>query len=107
VEKILRSCEFCNKTEEEGFYIYVLIVETNKQVAYIGLNKVVEGLAEWITDKYYHLSASQIILFRPDIVKEYLQGLYNEEEKVESFYFQKYQICTKCFETYKEIMPLM
>lgn len=105
-EKI--KCEFCeNNTEVGEFHVlYTLVVTTDKQTQYMGLFKFSEGLADYLMDKNYHLSASQCILFRPDVVLEYVKLLYSGEE-VKFLYLEKYITCLKCFEEFKVLMPLM
>ena len=68
------KCFNCSKTlnNKKVYILYSLIVNTNVRSHFIGLLKLIEGLADHLMDKYIHLSASQVILLRPDILEEYL-----------------------------------
>jgi len=105
----IKNCDYCGYEAKIGefHYIYCFVVETDKQEEhYIGLEKVLNELSEYLMDKKCHLSASQIILFRPDIVKEYLATTFLDC-KVIDFHFQRYVICMECYEDYVKLMPLI
>ena len=101
-------CEFCkNEIDgEEFFVVHCLVVDTDKDTQYIGLRKVSEDISNYLMDKSYHLSATQVLLFRPDIVKEFLETRYIDR-KIFAFKFKPYLICYECFEEWKELMPLV
>jgi hypothetical protein len=102
------QCEFCEEEilDNQFYYVYAFVVETDKQIHYIGLQKIADGLADYLMSKPIHLSAGQILLFRPDIMKEFL-GTISDEEKILCSYLQKYIICYECYEEYKEKVPLL
>lgn len=102
------ECNFCENEVEDGkfFYTYAVLVDTDKRVLYKGLNKVLQELADYLMGKNYHLSASQCLLFRQDVVNEYLQKTLDEGEKINIYYLKKYAICLECFEGFKEVVPL-
>jgi hypothetical protein len=102
-------CDFCENETEDGkfYYTYAVLVDTDKRVLYKGLNRVLEELADYLMGKNYHLSASQCLLFRPDVVNAYLQTTLATDEKIQVFYFKKYAICVECFAELANIMPLM
>jgi hypothetical protein len=103
-----RKCQYCKeKVAKDRYYlIFCLEVETETQVHYIGLNKVVEDLSAWLVGKPIHLSATQLMLFRPDITKAFLTTLANGE-RVLAYTFKPYIICNKCYEEYMKIIPLL
>lgn len=102
------KCDFCEEMVEKGkyYYIYCLSVETDKQMHFIGLQKLLSGLADYVMEVKTHLSASQILLFRPDILKEYLSKNIMGESVVD-FCLWKYVVCDECFIEYIELVPLI
>lgn len=102
-----KKCGYCEEEiEEDYYYIYNLFVETNKQRHYIGLQKLMNELDDYLMNKSIHLSVSQVILFRPDIVKAYLNVTILDEEII-SFHLEKYIICYECYSQYIEYVPLI
>lgn len=104
----IRNCEFCKEViqMDDYYFLYSLGIETDKSTHFIGLEKLMEDLSNFLMDKCVHLSASQIILFRPDILRKFLETIVGEERIIE-FCLIKYVICHACYEEYKERIPLM
>jgi len=100
------KCSYCKQDikESEFYIIYRLFVVTNVQVHFIGLQKILNELGDFCMEKCYHLSASQIVLLRPDILKDFLEEKLGPEKVIYTF-LQEFQICKKCFEEYKTIIP--
>jgi hypothetical protein len=103
-----RVCEFCELevTDEKFYYIYAYVVDTEETVHYMGLLNLLEELADYLMDQPIHLSAGQIIIFRPDIMEQFLAKKF-PEEKIVTFYLQKYVICAECYEEYDKKVPLL
>jgi hypothetical protein len=103
-----QSCKYCKAKIEEGnfFLIYNLAVATDKEMRFIGLQKLMDELANYAMKKGYHISASQIILLRPDVVKEFLSLKY-KGERIIFFYLSEYECCYTCFGHYSECVPLI
>ena len=101
-------CEFCegDVKDNQFYYVYAYVLETNKDKYYMGLQKLTTDVADYMMDKPVHLSAGQIILFRPDIMKVFLETK-RPDEKVLQFYLQKYVICYECYEEYDKKVPLL
>jgi hypothetical protein len=104
---VTERCKFCKeKLDTNNFYIlYSLLVTTNKNIYHVGLEKLINEVAEYIMHKGYHLSASQIVLLRPDIMKEFLDKKYKPEKTIFSV-LQEYECCEECMEDYKKEVPL-
>jgi hypothetical protein len=100
-------CLSCNKEVVGGdFYlIYRLTVITNENTYHVGLQKFIEDLGLYSLKSGFHLSGSEILLLRPDIVKIYLNSKYNKE-RVEFWFLKDFAICTHCYEFYKMEVPL-
>lgn len=108
-EEFGMSCKYCDKelVENEFYYIYRLLVATDIQLHYIGIQKLLDELSNFAMKKSYHLSASQILLLRPDVVKCFLSEKF-EGEKPLFWFFQESEICYECFEkNYINIVPLI
>lgn len=100
------NCEYCNKAvKPNSFYlIYKLTVATNLSLRFIGLNTLMEDLDEYLMHRGSHLSASQVILLRPDILKEFLTKKLYPEKPIYTF-IDGSLVCYKCYEQYKELVP--
>lgn len=107
--KNISFCDFCKKlaVSKDNYTIYRIGFTTTKASYNIGLKKIIDGgLNEYVFNRATHLSTTQIILFRPDILLEYLRLTYNEkDEKVLSTYLYEAKVCTKCFEQIKTEIP--
>ena len=107
-DEMVETCKYCDKTLEknEFYYIYRLLVATDKQLHHIGLQKVLDELGNFAMEHSYHLSASQILLLRPDVVKAFLSKKLQGEKPL-FWFLQESEICYKCFEdNYTGIVPL-
>jgi len=101
-------CDYC-KNEIVGrdySFVYSLGIETDRGKQFIGLITLLDGLADWLMDKRVHLSASQVVLLRPDILKNYLIFILGEEVLLE-FALIQFAICETCLEEYKVSVPLI
>ena len=107
-EEIVMNCKYCDKalSNNEFYYIYRLLVTTDKQLHYIGIQKLLEELSNFAMSKGYHLSASEILLLRPDVVKCFLSQKLQGEKPL-FWFLQESEICEECFSRdYVNIIPL-
>jgi hypothetical protein len=100
-------CDFCDSLKvNKTYFIYRIGFSTNIDEYNLGILKFSKNLADYLMKRGVHLSATQVILMRPDIVLQYLKEKYdNAKEKVLSFYLKDAEICHKCFEEYKKEIP--
>jgi hypothetical protein len=105
-KKLVEQCKYCQeKLEKKDFYIiYRLLVATNVQLHFIGITKLLDELGDYIMHKGYHLSASQIVLLRPDILKAFLTKKMFPEIPV-FWFLQEYEICNDCMKEYIKLIP--
>ena len=99
----MKPCSFC-LLNKSNYSIYKIQLKTSKSQYEIGLLTLLEQIEDWIYQKMYHLSASQILLLRPDIVYEYFEQ-YKPNEKILKWDFVGYEVCKQCFENYKPCVP--
>ena len=101
-------CEFCNKLKVNStYFVYRLDFKTNKSDYNIGLVPLSQDLGNWLVRKIIHLSATQVILLRPDVTLEYLKEKYDTpKETVMSYNLVEAEICKGCFEEYKREVPI-
>jgi len=101
-------CNYCSNDFpiNELYIIYRLLVSTDTQTHTIGLIKLLNELSDYLMNKSYHLSASQVVLLRPDILKDFLAKKYFPE-KIIFYMLQESEICTDCYLSYKEYVPLI
>ena len=98
-------CENCDTLLNERKFFVISRVEIIAQegIKEMKIDKFVEELEKWAFSKYYHVSASQIILFRPDIVTKFIK----EKEGETTFWFIKpIYLCEKCYEKWKTKHPV-
>lgn len=108
IKGVNETCKYCDKqlVNNEFYYIYRLLVATDKQLHYIGIQKLLEELSSFAMNKGYHLSASEILLLRPDVVKYFLSQKLQGEKPL-FWFLQESEICYECFENnYTNIVPL-
>jgi len=104
------KCDHCtcckDKLEDFQFYlIYRLIVATNNNTYHIGIVKLLEELSDYAMKCGYHLSGSQIVLLRPDIMKDFLDQKFKPDKSLFWFLIED-EICHKCYkDTYKDLVP--
>ena len=99
-------CDYCGKNLHlpELYIIYQLGAETDTKIPNIGLQRILEDLGDYAMKKGYHISASQIFMLRPDIMKEYLTE--SLKDKVELCYLETKLICYACYEEeYIKLVP--
>jgi hypothetical protein len=106
--KDIKMCDFCNKLRfsKDSYNIYRIGFNTNKSNYNIGILEMQNGLNKYLFDNDIKLSTTQVILLRPDILKEYLSLKYNTktEKVINSFLFEA-NVCNKCYENYKLEVP--
>jgi hypothetical protein len=99
-------CKYCNqKLVNNDFYIlYRLIVLTNLQYHIIRLENIIEDLDLFVMNNGFHLSSTQLLLFRPDIIKEFLTKQFYPEE-ITLWFLTENEICVNCYKRYKVCYP--
>ena len=66
--KSVGFCDFCQKLKvNKTHFIYRLDFSTNQSDYNIGILAVSNELSDWLMEQGYYLSATQVILLRPDI----------------------------------------
>ena len=104
----LEKCYTCDEQIEEGkFYLaYSVQIGTDKQMHVVGIKRVLEELADYLMQVNIHLSASQVLLLRPDVMKVFWEEKY-PGEKLILWYLKECYICYECFESWKQLIPLI
>ena len=98
------TCNFCTSVKQGDIYsISKLAIVMKKQTIEVGLLTLLKELNRYVLDKCYHLSASEIVLLRPDILVEFLTHKY--DEPIISYSFIENRICQECFIKYKVLVP--
>lgn len=100
---MIKPCSFCF-VNSSTYSIYKVVLNTSKSRYEIGILTLLEKMEDWVYEKMYHLSASQILLLRPDLVYEFFEQ-YKPNEKIVKWDFVGFAVCSKCFESYKSCVP--
>lgn len=106
VDKI-KLCDFCSKLRKRLYIIYQVgfITDENNHY-YIGIINLEKKMSKYLFSRGCHLSTTQIVLLRPDILRDYLNNDYNiKNETVIHTFLQEAIICEKCYEKYKLEVP--
>jgi len=108
MNKQLLKCWACEEQIENGkFYLaYSIQVGTDKQMHIMGIKKALEELADFLMGINIHLSASQILLLRPDVMQVFWNDKY-KPEKVILWYLKEEYLCYNCYEEWKKLIPLV
>ena len=101
-------CNFCNGiiVKKQKYYIYRLGFRTATEAYTIGIMKVCEELSNELVKKGVHLSATQVILLRPDITLEFLKSKYNKPNaEILEYKLIEAEACEKCYANYVQEVP--
>ena len=99
----MKFCNFC-LIRQSQYTLYKIVLETDKRIYEMGIASLLEKMEDWIFKKMHHLSASQILLLRPDLVHEFFED-YKHGERIKSWFFEEYFICSECYKDYKNHVP--
>lgn len=91
---------------KEVYIVYKLVVVTNVKAYFIGLIKLLEDLSNYAMSRRFHLSSSQILLLRPDVMKKFLNQKFYPERTI-YWFLDEYELCDKCFSEYAKLVPLI
>jgi len=99
----MKICNFCYIRQSQ-YTLYKIILHTDKGIYEMGIVTTLNKMEDWIFKKMYHLSASQILLLRPDLVREFFVD-YKLGEEIKSWFFEEHFICIECYKDYKSQVP--
>lgn len=99
-------CEHCKRTIQikDLYVIYKVAVVSNNEYHFITMPRLIEEMNDFVSQQGYHLSASQIILLRPDILKVFLNKKFYPEEILFWFMMDE-EICNICYSGYIQTCP--
>jgi hypothetical protein len=99
-------CESCGRkiSAKDLYVIYKVIVVSKDECTVINMPTLVNELNDWVTENCYHLSATQIILLRPDLLKVFLNKKFYPDE-VQFWYLCDTEICNACYSHYVQLVP--
>ena len=101
------NCNTCRRSASISPYrLYVLMVLTDRDVHMFNLRKFLKLFASYVMEKQFHLSATEILLFRPDIFEQYLIDEVFYKAEVQWWWLDNVAICKKCFTNHKRRVPL-
>lgn len=93
-------CDFCNKLQinKQIYSIYRLGFTTTLQFYTVGILNISEELGDYLIKRGCHLSATQVMLLRPDILLDFLRKKYNSPlEKVINAGLTEAEMCETCY----------
>jgi hypothetical protein len=101
-------CESCDKQVFSGefYFLYRFTVITKAKEYELGIKSLLYEVADYLMQRGSHLSASEVILLRPDIVQEFLVQKYKDDE-VQCWFFKEFIVCNVCYEEYMKLVPLI
>jgi len=100
-------CSQCEQgiVKDKSYLIFKIIANTEEKEYEIGISRILHDLNEYGMKKGYHLSGSEMLLLRPDIVLQFLKE--TQKEEVIEWHLEHYYICFECYEVYTELIPLI
>ena len=106
--KKIGFCDFCQKLQlnKQTYAIYRIEIITQYNSYTLSILKVIEELNDFLLKRGSHISSTQVILLRPDIMLEFLKEKYNIGlEEVNNYGLFQAEICEDCYKSYKEEIP--
>ena len=99
-------CENCNRkiSAKDLYVIYKVVVISKDECTVINMPTLVNELNDWVSENCYHLSATQIILLRPDLLKVFLNKKFYPDE-IQFWYLVDTEICNICYNAYVQLVP--
>jgi hypothetical protein len=102
---LIIACDVCGKTEETPEHqICSMFVVTEDDVLHLSPEKVVEILKKYFEGRFIHLSYSEVMLYRPDVVQEAFKKEF--PEFVSATYGSAF-LCSVCMDKYLDEYPLL
>lgn len=98
------NCCFCGNVAPSTKEVNVLILVDKEKVYELEISQVVWMLEDYFKGKYTHLSMTEIILYRKDILQEALKEYFTDMEK---FSIGTVPICDSCYEEFLKDYPLV
>jgi hypothetical protein len=97
-----QMCDFCKEPASEVYFVYKMVVFADNYIE-IGLLTLFQEMDKWIFKNLYHLSPSEIIILRPDLVVRFLEEFLKKQ--VVLWFLKPHATCGKCYESYKQEIP--
>lgn len=95
-EDLDKICRFCGKLLNKNIHIIdEIYIVSNDDIEVIRIDKFKELLDNWASKKYYHLSATELILLRPDIVTNFIREYIQDKDAV--WFGRPLLICDQCY----------
>jgi len=99
------KCILCSKMTSMYQIIDEVLIIAENNVKNYRVDLFKKLLDNWIDKKLYHLSATELILLRPDVVTDFVQELMKDTTAV--WYGKANYICNNCYESkWKKLHPL-
>jgi hypothetical protein len=100
------SCSICGEPLSYVAYqlLFIVILASDGETT-LELEEATEIIAKYCNANMYHLSATELILYRPDEIIKAFQKEY-KERKIESWAFLPTDCCEKCYELQKQKHPV-
>lgn len=88
------------------YYIQVLTILTDGDPVVMSIQKFGEISYKWLFDKGIHLSATELLLIRPDLITDFLLE-YQEESGIKccGWFLSPIILCEKCYREYTKEVP--
>lgn len=98
-------CDFCKIQKPVTYTLFKLVLQTNCSVTQFGMSNLFEQMENWnMKTNMYHLSASQMVLLRPDLLLEFFK-YFKSNETIVTWFMKAFVVCKDCMEVYKETVP--
>jgi len=96
---MMKECIYCGRWVKRYKTLNKVIILSKNDFRGLMIDEFKNKLEEWLvkTKRYYHLSASELILYRPDIIEEFLSEMWGKDT---SWYTIPVIVCNSCYKKY-------
>ena len=102
------KCVICKSKELSPYSLYEFSYVVNNKILHeVGIKKIIEDLDLYAFRKGYHLSGSQILLLRQDILEAFiLEDRVGKKNKISNMKLTPARVCNEHFLEYCSVIPL-
>ena len=104
-----KKCAICNQPlRKRAFSIMSVLLNIKGELKKLTVEEVISVIEEYIDKQRFHISATEIFVYRPDTLLESLKAYYNVKFDEEIFIGLAFNlVCPECYDLYISLHPLI
>lgn len=99
-------CQIQIKEKTWELYFLSLNLQSTPVKVVMPINEAISIINDFANENFIHMSATEILFLRPDIVMDVFEPIYHSEGLV-AYTIISFPICKSCYEIWKTKNPLM